>query len=476
MITSLAWKNIWRNRSRSLVVLISVTLGTIAGVFVAGLITGWSNQRISEVIHTELGHIKLQNPAYLINEEISHMLPDVEGVNSFLSTTPEVEAYAFRSKVVAMATTARGNAGLVLKGVDPEKEKEVSALYKKLLPNGGSYFEKEGRLPQVIISAKTAEQLRIKNFRVSPYVKDSLLVLGVPKGTVNKLDSLLEQRFLTEKSFKRSVSKHWSKAEIHKYAPALMQAAVYIQPRARITFSFTNAKGNLAYQTYQVSGVYKTSNTMFDAGTAFVNHNDLAPVAGLLPNQFHEVSVVLSKNNDAMEQFSTRLKNEFPEISVLSWKELAPDAGMMADFMQVYYFMIMGIIFLALAFGIINTMLMAILERIKELGMLMAIGMKRFKVFRMIMLETVFLTLTGSVLGMALGALLINITGHTGLNFSSVAEGFEAIGWSAQVFPSIEPVFFFEITLMVILVGILSSIIPAQKALKLKPIDALRID
>lgn len=476
MIANLAWKNIWRNRSRSLVVMISITLGTIAGVFVAGLITGWSNQRISEVIHTELGHIKLQNPDYLINEEISRVLSDAEGISDFLSASPDVEAYAFRSKVVAMATTARGNAGLVLKGVDPEKEKEVSALYKKLLPNGGGYFEKEGRLPQVIISAKTAEQLRIKNYRIAPYVADSLLVLGVPNIAVNKLDSLLEQRFLTEKSFKRAVSKHWSQTEIRKYAPALMQAAAYIQPRARITFSFTNTTGNLAYQTYQVSGVYKTSNTMFDAGTAFVRQDDLAPVAGLLPNQFHEVSVVLSKKNEALEQFKNQLKKEFPETSVLTWKELAPDAGMMADFMQVYYFMIMGIIFLALAFGIINTMLMAILERIKELGMLMAIGMNRFKVFRMIMLETIFLTLTGSLLGMALGAMLIKITGHTGLNFSSVAEGFEAIGWSAQVFPSIEPVFFFEITLMVIFVGILSSIIPAQKALKLKPIEALRIE
>ena len=160
----------------------------------------------------------------------------------------------------------------------------------------------------------------------------------------------------------------------------------------------------------------------------------------------------------------------------MTWKELAPDAGMMADIMQFYYYMIMGIIFFALAFGIINTMLMAILERVKELGMLMAIGMKKLQVFTMIMLETIFLTLTGSVVGMALGGLIINITGKTGLNFSSVEEGFEAMGWSAIVYPDIEISFFFGVTLMVIIVAILSSIIPARKALKFKPIEALRTE
>lgn len=160
----------------------------------------------------------------------------------------------------------------------------------------------------------------------------------------------------------------------------------------------------------------------------------------------------------------------------MTWREIAPDAAMIADIMDVYYFIIMAIIFLALAFGIINTMLMAIMERIKELGMLMAIGMSKKKVFRMIMLETVFLTLCGSVVGMLLGAILLKITGHTGLDFSSVGEGFEAVGFAAVVYPNIEWGFFFAIIVLVIIVGVLSSIAPARKALKLKPIDALRTE
>jgi len=211
--------------------------------------------------------------------------------------------------------------------------------------------------------------------------------------------------------------------------------------------------------------------------SAFVRNEDLYPVVGIGENEFHEVSIILHDDDfEHISDYRSRTKADLAKLSILTWKELAPDAGMMADIMEVYYYIIMAIIFFALAFGIINTMLMAILERVKELGMLMAIGMKKLQVFTMIMLETIFLTLTGSVVGMLLGGLIINITGKTGINFSSVEEGFEAVGWAAIVYPDIEISFFFGVTVMVIIVAILSSIIPARKALKFKPIEALRTE
>ncbi|MDR2409657.1 MAG: FtsX-like permease family protein, partial [Bacteroidales bacterium] len=152
------------------------------------------------------------------------------------------------------------------------------------------------------------------------------------------------------------------------------------------------------------------------------------------------------------------------------------DASLTLEYMNLYSFIFVGIIMFALAFGIINTMLMAILERTKELGMLMAIGMNRKKVFSMIMIETIFLTIVGAIAGMVAGWILIQITGKTGLNFSSVGEGLESVGWSAIVYPTIDAFFFFGITLLVIVTGIISSIIPARKALNLNPVEAIRTD
>jgi ABC-type lipoprotein release transport system permease subunit len=476
MIASIAWKNVWRNKPRSLIVICSITLGTVAGVFVAGLMNGWVDQRIKDVIYTQMSHIKIRNPNYLINEESQYTLSDYKQITQFIDSAPEVDAWCSRLTIMAMATTSKGSCGIVLKGISPEKEKLVSNIQELIVPGGGNYFEETTKLPQVVIGDKTAELLKIKNFRINERVVDSLKKLLVPESTIAKLRTLTDTRFITERKFKTALKNRLTQSEIRKYAPCILNLAKYYQPKAKITFSFTNAWEELSYQTFQVCGIYKTSNSNFDQSNAFVKTTDLSTVAGFSDMQFHEISLLLKKSDMDLIPFSGKLSTKFNKANVMTWKNMAPDAGLMADFINVYYFMIMGIIFFALAFGIINTMMMAIMERFKELGMLMAIGISKRKVFSMIMLETVFLTLVGSILGMLIGAALIGITGRVELNFASIAEGFEAIGYSAVVYPSISISFFFGVTIMVIVIGILSSIIPALKALKLNPVESLRIE
>lgn len=119
---------------------------------------------------------------------------------------------------------------------------------------------------------------------------------------------------------------------------------------------------------------------------------------------------------------------------------------------------------------------MAVLERIKELGMLMAIGMNKIRVFGMIMLETVYLTLTGAVVGMLIGQGLIKFFGERGIDLAMYAEGFEAIGYGAVIYPEITLRFYFGVTMLVVATGILSSVYPAIKALRLNPVEATRIE
>ena len=182
---------------------------------------------------------------------------------------------------------------------------------------------------------------------------------------------------------------------------------------------------------------------------------------------------MISENVDSVKETITGIS---PGNAVNSWKELAPDAAMMNDYMIMYYFIFIGIVLFALAFGIINTMMMTILERTRELGMLMAIGMNRKKVFSMIMLETIFLTMVGAIAGMLSGWAIVGALGNSGIHFSTWGEGFEAIGFAARVYPEITPSFFLIITIMVVFTAIISSIWPARKALKLIPVEALRTE
>jgi len=139
-------------------------------------------------------------------------------------------------------------------------------------------------------------------------------------------------------------------------------------------------------------------------------------------------------------------------------------------------YVILGIILFALAFGIVNTMLMIVFERTRELGMLMAVGMSKSRVFRMIMLETIFLTVIGGIVGMALSAILVAMFHRTGIDLSAFSKGLGAFGFDPKIYPFIKSEVYLNLSVMILCTGILSAVMPARKALQLKPVEAIRID
>ncbi len=475
MIWSIAWKNVWRNKSRSMVVVVAVILGTVAGVFANGLMIGWVDQRIRSAIHTEMSHIKLRNPEYLKNEEIKYLLPDYEKLTNYLKKSPEVKAFSSQVNVMAWAQTSRGNTGLVVKGIDPEQEKQVSNLYRFVLPDAGTYLDTDARKP-IFLSDKTMQELGLKTFEITPEVIASLAKMEeFSQEEVAQIALLQGTFYRTDKAFQKVMTPIIGDG-VARFVRLKNIAAKY-NLRKKVALNFIDKNGQSVSALFRVCGVFKTTNTMFDQRYAYVRETDITSLAGLLPNEYHEISIILQNDDsEQMEVFKEKLAKQFSNVSVMSWKDLAPDAGMMDDIMVLYYFIIMGIIFIALAFGIVNTMLMAILERIKEIGMLLAVGMSKKRVFGMIMLETIFLTMIGTLVGMFVGWLIVHITGQTGLDFSVVGEGFEAMGWAAKVYPAIDMEFFIVVSMMVMLIAILSSLIPARKALKMHPTEALRAD
>ena len=187
-------------------------------------------------------------------------------------------------------------------------------------------------------------------------------------------------------------------------------------------------------------------------------------------------SIVRLEDRDLSKEVREEIQALYPDLQVQDWKQISPDLAMMTAMIEKFHAVFMIIILAALSFGIVNTMLMVVLERTKELGMLTAIGMNKKRVFAMIMSESVFLSLIGVVVGMVVSSLIILITARNGINFHSAAEGFEAMGFSAHIYPSFSPLFFIETTLLIIMTGILASIYPALKALKLDPAEALRTE
>lgn len=131
----------------------------------------------------------------------------------------------------------------------------------------------------------------------------------------------------------------------------------------------------------------------------------------------------------------------------------------------------------ALSFGLVNTLLMSILERTKEIAMLLSVGMNKKKVFSLIILESTFLSLVGGILGILFGYFFTYLLTIKGIDLSALAsEGFEGMGFSAVVKPYLPFMIAVYTTILVIITGILGSVYPALKAIKINPAIALKSD
>ncbi|MFC2080633.1 ABC transporter permease [Bacteroidota bacterium] len=475
MIWSISWKNVWRNKVRSLVVIIAFTLGIFGGVYMVAFFYGMMESRIKLAIGNESSHIQVHNPLYLENNELKYTIDNTPDFISKIENLPEVKAVSARVKVLGMASTSGNASGVMINGIDVERERQVTGIAESLVRNGGSFFEEDGRKP-VVIGEKLARTLKLTYYEILPEDMERLAERKKYKSTAATLDPLLGETFRTEADFDLALEAIFGEKEAGRIAFRVKQEAIKYRLNRKVVLSFQSLDGNIAYDAFRVVGIYNTGNSSFDGMNLFVCNTDISPVANLKPDQVNQIAILLNSVEDD-NKVAAQVMEIMPGTDVQTWDEIMPEAAMYSEAMNYYLLIFLVIILLALGFGIVNTMLMAVLERVKELGMLMAVGMNRKRVFWMIMLETVFLGLTGAIIGMVLCYLLIWYTGITGVDLSSLyKEGLEAFGFSAKVYPIIGWESFFQIMFMVILTGVIAAIYPARKALKLNPAEALRVD
>jgi putative ABC transport system permease protein len=401
----LAWKNIWRNKTRSLIIICAIIIGLFGGLFASALMQGMVKQRIESAISNESANIQVHHNEFMLNKELTDTISNTTKLFNYLNSNNDIKSWSARLKITAMASTASNAAGIMLNGVDPEREKKVSKIYTCIADTNGTWF-KEGRKNSIIIGAKLAEKL-------------------------------------------------------------------HLRLRSKIIITFQAADKSMVSAAFKVTGIYKTDNTSFDERNAFIQNTDISKYLGFSENTYHEIAIAL-QNDTSNNRIKLQMQTNFSQMSISSWKELMPEVGLLSDMINEKLLIIMVIILLALSFGIINTMLMAVMERTREIGMLMAIGMSRMKIFFMIMVETIMLALTGGLIGMILSWIIITYYSSHGIDLSTFAQGMEDAGFSAIIYTTLDVNFYINLTFLVILTGVVSSITPARKALKLNPIEAIR--
>ncbi|ALO14406.1 ABC transporter permease YtrF precursor [Salinivirga cyanobacteriivorans] len=406
MIWFIAWRNIWRNRTRSLIIMIAIIIGIFAGTFASALMRGMMEQRVENVINTELSHIQFHHPDFFKLKEPEKYMDNLPEKLAVIDSTKGVEAHSERIIISSMVSSAETGSGVQLSGVNPAKEKKVTNIHEQII--AGDYFE-EGKAKRIVIGKKLAEKLKVK-------------------------------------------------------------------VKSKVVLTFQALDDTLVYEGFKVAGIFETVNSTYDETHAFVRYNELAKALEMPQNTCHEIAVLM-ENNEAVDSTKINFAKAFPGLDVQSWTDLSPEMQVLTKSMELMTYIFIGIILLALLFSIINTMLMVVLERTKEIGMLMSVGMNKLRVFTMILLESVYLSGFAGIIGIVIGYGTAKFTSVSGIDLTGLyGEGLRNYGYDPVIFPDIDFPMVINITLMVLLTGVVASLVPARKALKLNPAEAVRTD
>ncbi len=403
MIFIMAWRNIWRNKMRSIIIILSIAIGLFAGIAILALYKGMMKSRVRTVIDAEVGHLQLHDSAFKKENDPKFVFSDGTKIMKSISVIPGVKLVAPRSITNGMLATTTGSAGVQINGVIPVLEYEASQLNKKIIE--GKVFDTTKR-NQVMIGKKLATKMKLKT-------------------------------------------------------------------GSRLVLTFTDTSSNIVSGAFKVVAIYQSDNTPLDERNVYVTKNDLNALLNI-QDAFHEI-VVLVKNDQDVDTIQSRLLQQFPAYQIESWRELSPETDLLVKTTDQYTYIIMVIIMFALAFGIINTMMMAILERTREIGMMVALGTNRVKIFFLVLTETLFLTLAGSPVGILVGWLATRYFNQHGLDLSGMGkEMMSSFGFGTMIYPEFPADKLLGVMLIVTGTAIISCLFPAIKALKLQPVEALR--
>ena len=402
MLLNIAWRNIWRNKRRSLVVLSSVVVGVAAILVIDGLNNGMLNQMLYNQISSSVSHLQIHKSGYNDNKVIQSFIPESDKVEYKLQNTAGIEAYSKRVKAFGLVSSAYNSSGVYITGVIASDEKRVSNIADMMVE--GSYLT--DKKDEIIISKKMAEKLNVK--------------LG-----------------------------------------------------SKIVVMASTLDGSPGQQLFKVTGIFETYSSTFDKSNIYIGLPDAQKLLEV-GDEIYEFAVI-AKNHEQIELLDSSIESGLDDrYEVLNYKELLPMMIMQIQLTKESMMILNMIIGLALIFGIINTMLMSVFERIREFGVLMAIGLKSGRLFRMVVTEALILGIIGTIAGIAAGYLFTLPFVHYGFDFSVFAESLKSFGVGAKIYPAVSFENTISVAIMIPIIAVLGAIYPAYKAVKLQPVYAIR--
>jgi putative ABC transport system permease protein len=401
-LIKIAWRNCWRSKGRTIVVVCSIIVGVWGSLILMGFMNGIMDSRKDNGINRYYSHLQIEKESFEYDQSIANGIEDYKKVDDVLGSEPHIVSFSDRFLLDVSLTTARNQQGAQVIGIDVSADANTVQVSEKLIE--GAMFGDRYKMP-IVIGIKMAEKLKVK--------------MG-----------------------------------------------------SKINMQFMNIDTTQVGKNFRVVGIFKTGDAGFDEGTVFVPQKSLMRLTG--QKIVHRI-LVKTDNLEDLLPIQKRLQAQMPEgVVVKTWKESAIVLAYSEDTYNTIMYWIMGIIIVALLFGIINTIVMSILERKREIGVLVAVGMNKNKVRFMIAFESMIYGLIGGPFGVFIGYLSIMYLGVNGLDLGVYGQGMEEFGLETVIYFSLPAKYYFIYGSLISFSSFVAGLYPAWLATKMNPIEAIR--
>ena len=397
----LAWRNLWRNHRRTIIMLGAIGVGVWAMIFMTALTRGMVDQMITDSIGVLPGHVQMHHPDYRDDPSIANRISISDADLKDRFDGAGFAAWASRVRVPAIITSERESRGVTLLGVDPAVERDISFF---------EYEEVEGRF----LNDAT----------------DKGIVIGA------ELAETLE-------------------TEIGK----------------RVVLMSQDPDNEIADRGFRIVGLYSASTKAVEEAYVFIGKttaqkmlqiDDATTEVVFLGDDYRNVEPIYAAVTSAVDD----------SVSVRPWYEIDTYLGTMMNVMDGFVLVWVVVIFMALSFGLVNTLVMAVFERVREIGLMLALGMKPGSILGQIIIESMLLM----TLGLAVGNFLAWATVtplESGIDVSIVSEGMEMWGAASVLYPKLYASDMILASVVVLILGFLASLSPAWRASRYEPVEAI---
>ncbi len=399
----LAWRNVWRNRRRSLITMASMGFGLAAIMFGQSMVKSVQHQLVDKATGSITGHIQVQNRSIKDYKFPDRYVENPVPVEEAMRRQPGIFEFAKRITITGLVASPTTSLGSLIVAVETEKEKKITTIASHIVQ--GEFVGAGAR--GISMGDKMAQRLDLR-------VGEKVVVMA-------QADD-----------------------------------------------------GSMGAEAFRLTGIYHTGSASFDGQIVYV---PLAGAQELLGTGAKVNNVVarvadMEKVDEIQQGLAEALSRE--PVQVLSWKQVDFEILAIQKFQNALLDMVLLVVFLIVALGILNTLLMSLFERVREFGVLMAIGAKPGWILRLVLLESLCLGVMGTLFGFTVGCLLIAHFGRVGLPLP-VGDAFAYFlpfpnvlflryAWPSHLFAGTS----------VLVVSILAAIPPALRACRLRPAEALR--